>query len=115
MTKWKKSAGQDSIAEGTAPAINADLILEYTVTDYFATTYTTQRLDIDIAAIAECFGLTEEEVLAGINQDTGAPTINGFAIQASTHQGLYTEPKHHQPVCGDTGLTTMAMPGHGMI
>lgn len=32
------------------------------------------------------FGLTEEEVLAGINQDTGAPTINGFAIQASTHQ-----------------------------
>ena len=77
---------QDSIAEALRQQINADLILEYTVTDYFATTYTTQRLDIDIAAIAECFGLTEEEVLAGINQDTGAPTINGFAIQASTHQ-----------------------------
>lgn len=77
---------QDSIAEALRQQINADTILRYTVTDYFATTYTAQRLDIDISAIAACFGLTEEEVLAGINQDDGAPTINGFAIQASTHQ-----------------------------
>ena len=77
---------QDSIAEALRQQINADTILRYTVTDYFATTYTSQRLDIDISAIAACFGLTEEEVLAGINQDDGAPTINGFAIQASTHQ-----------------------------
>ena len=77
---------QDSIAEALRQQINADTILRYTVTDYLATTWTNQQLEIDISAIAACFGLTEEEVLAGINQDTGAPTINGFAIQASTHQ-----------------------------
>lgn len=79
---------QDSINNALMQTINADLILEYTVTDYYASegNWSSSVLEIDLEAIGECFGLTAQEVADGINQADGAPSITGFAIQASTHQ-----------------------------
>lgn len=78
---------QDSISDALMQTINADLILEYTVTDYISSsTWTYTSFEIDLEAIGECFGLSADDVAAGINQADGAPSITGFAIQASTHQ-----------------------------
>lgn len=103
---------QDSINNALMQTINADLILEYTVTDYISSsTWTYTSFEIDLDAIGECFGLTAQEVADGINQADGAPSITGFAIQASTHQDytLYGSTTngtwgHWFDVNGDAGL-----------
>lgn len=77
---------QDSIDSVNRSKIDADLVLTYTLEDYpSASIWTNQMLQIDLAAIGECFGLTADEVQAGINGESGAPEIKGFAIQGSSH------------------------------
>lgn len=76
---------QDSIDSVNRSKIDADLILEYTVEDYPSTSYGGVTCAVEFDKIGECFGLTAEEVLNGINQEDGAPEITGFAIQNSTH------------------------------
>lgn len=72
---------RDSLAQ----IINADLILDYELTDYPITNWFSQPLFLDIDKVAELFGLTEDEVYAGIVGADGAPKIQGFAIQGTTH------------------------------
>lgn len=76
---------QQRIADSLKSVINADLILTYVVEDYPLTGWNNNELFIETDKIAELFGLTEEQVIAGINQEAGAPDITGFAIQGSTH------------------------------
>jgi sulfur carrier protein ThiS len=79
-------AYKDSLDSVNRSRINADLILEYTVQDYpTSSNWTSKNLNIDIDKIAELFGLTEQQVIDGINQEDGAPSITGFAIQNTTH------------------------------
>lgn len=77
---------QDSIKQDQMNRINADLILEYTVEDYPTSQWTNKSLSIDFTKISELFGLTTEEIISGINQESGAPDIKGFAIAGTTHQ-----------------------------
>ena len=76
---------QDSIAEAERNRINADLLLEYTVE---ATTsdvsWEAGMVTVEMDKIAELFGLTEAEVLAGIAGESGAPEIKCFAIDWTT-------------------------------
>jgi len=82
---------QDSIDSVNRSKIDADLVLEYTVEDYpSASIWTNQMLQIDLDAIGDCFGLTAAEVQSGINGESGAPDISGFAIQGSTHADYAT-------------------------
>lgn len=83
---------QDSIKEAQRNTINADLVLEYTVEDYPTPDgiWTSKKLEIDFDAIGECFGLSAQQVIDGINQEDGAPEITGFAIQNSTHADYAT-------------------------
>ena len=77
---------QDSIKQAALNAINADLVLSYTVEDYAsASNWTVKNLSIDLDAIANLFGLTVDELKSGIKQEDGAPEVKGFAILASTH------------------------------
>lgn len=86
-------ARQDSIKEAQKSKINADLILEYTVDIVISSSlYDGTTLEIAMDKIAELFGITEEQLLAGIDGESGAPEIKGFAIQGTTH--------------GDTGTMT---------
>lgn len=79
-------ARQDSINEAQKNSIDADLILEYTVEDVVsASSWTSKTLEIDLDAIAELFGITTDELTAGIAGEDGAPEIKGFAIEATTH------------------------------
>lgn len=78
-------ARQQRIADSLKTVINADLILSYIVEDYPLTGWHNNELKIETDKIAALFGLTEEQVIAGINQEAGAPDIKGFAIQGSTH------------------------------
>ena len=78
-------ARQQRIADSLKTVINADLILSYVVEDYPLTGWHNNELKIETDKIAALFGLTEEQVIAGINQEAGAPDIKGFAIQGSTH------------------------------
>ena len=70
---------QDSIAEAERNRINADLLLEYTIE---ATTsdvsWEAGMVTVEMDKIAELFGLTEAEVLAGIAGESGAPEIKCF-------------------------------------
>lgn len=82
---------QDSIKQAQLNRIDADLVLEYTVEDYpSASNWTNKALDIDLDAIGQVFGLTKQEVKDGINQETGAADIKGFAILASSHADVAT-------------------------
>lgn len=78
-------ARQDSLRKAQLEKIDADLVLEYTVEDYVSSTWTSKELKIDLDKIGELFGLTADQVKAGINQEDGAPDITGFAIQGSDH------------------------------
>lgn len=73
---------QDSIDSVNRSKIDADLVLEYTVEAFPATGWESVQLDIDLDKIGECFGLTADEVAAGILEGSD---IKGFAIQGSTH------------------------------
>lgn len=77
---------QDSILKANLLKINADLVEDYTVQAYPASQWDAKALVIDFTGAAEVFGLTPEEVVAGINQAPGAPAITGFAIQGTTHE-----------------------------
>lgn len=78
---------QDSIDSVNRSRIDADLILKYTIETYATANWggADKDLFIDLDQIGELFGLTADEVLAGINQEDGAPGIKGFAIQSTTH------------------------------
>lgn len=79
-------ARQDSIEEAQKNSINANLILEYSVdVTVSQTLYDGTTLAIDIDQIAEIFGISEEELLAGIAGESGAPEVKGFAIDGTTH------------------------------
>lgn len=80
-------ARQDSIAKAERERINADLKLEYTVEITTSKSlYDGAPVTIEMNKIAELFGISEAEVLAGIAGEAGAPEIKGFAIQGSTHE-----------------------------
>nr|WP_321357651.1 DUF4859 domain-containing protein [uncultured Draconibacterium sp.] len=80
---------QDSIAEAQRNRINADLILEYSMDITISeSSYDGGNLQIELDKIAEAFGITEEELLAGIGGESGAPEIKGFAIDGSTHNDV---------------------------
>lgn len=82
---------QDSIKQAELNRINADLVLEYTVEDYAsASNWINKSLEIDLNAIGQVFGLTAQQVKDGINQESGAPEITGFAILASNHRDVST-------------------------
>lgn len=75
---------QDSIAEANKDKINAHLILEYSVDITISgNLYDGAMLAIELDKIAEEFGITEEELLLGIEGESGAPEIKGFAIENS--------------------------------
>ena len=78
-------ARQDSIREAQKNTINADLVLEYTADiTISATLYDGVSVPIEIHKIAEKFGISEEDLLLGIAEESGAPEIKGFAIEGST-------------------------------
>lgn len=84
-------ARQDSIKKAQKNRIDADLLLQYTVEDYAsASTWTSKNVEIDLDAIGKLFGLTADEVKAGINKEDGAPEITGFAIKNSDHADYST-------------------------
>lgn len=77
---------QDSIEEAQRNQINADLILEYTADITLSTVaYDGTQVTVETDKIAELFGISEEDLLAGIALESGAPEITGFAIEGSTH------------------------------
>ncbi len=79
-------ARQDSIELAQLNAIDADLVLDYSINITTSSTlYDGGELEIDLAAIAELFGISEEDLLLGIAGESGAPEIKGFAIEGSTH------------------------------
>lgn len=79
-------ARQDSIQEAQKNQINANLILEYTLDITISETlYEGGTVAVDMAKIAELFGLSTDEVLAGIAGESGAPDVKGFAIEGTTH------------------------------
>ncbi|MBM6781927.1 DUF4859 domain-containing protein [Bacteroides mediterraneensis] len=79
-------ARQDSIEEAQRNQINADLILEYTADITLSTVaYDGAQVTVETDKIAELFGISEEDLLAGIALESGAPEITGFAIEGSTH------------------------------
>lgn len=77
---------QDSIEEAQRNKINADLILEYTADiTLSAVAYDGAQVPVETNKIAELFGISEEDLLAGIALEDGAPEIIGFAIEGTTH------------------------------
>lgn len=79
-------ARQDSIEKAQKEYINADLILDYSIDILVSgSLYDGGPLAIEIDKIAELFGISEAELLAGIAGEGGAPEIKGFAIDSTTH------------------------------
>lgn len=79
-------ARQDSIKQAQKNQINANLILQYSVDITISQTlYEGTTLAIDLDKIANLFGISKEELLAGIAGETDAPEIKGFAIEGTTH------------------------------
>lgn len=77
---------QDSIDSVRRNQINADLILEYKVDITISqTSYDGVKLPIETNKIAELFGISVEELNAGIAGKSGAPEVKGFAIEGTTH------------------------------
>lgn len=91
-------ARQDSIQEAQMNQIDADLVLEYTV-EMTASSVSSSAiaLTIDTDTIAELFGITEEELLAGIADESGSPDITKFAIEGSTHTDNMTASNTNGP------------------
>ena len=83
---------QDSIAEVMRNTINADLVLTYDCEFYVSeSSYDGTTVTVDIDQIAQLFGLTHEQVIAGIAEEEGAPEILGLAIEGSTHADNMTK------------------------
>lgn len=79
-------ARQDSILKAQKEQINADLILEYAVSfTVSATGYDGATLAIETDKIAELFGISAADMLKGIEGESGAPEVKGFAIEGTTH------------------------------
>lgn len=85
---------QDSIKQAQMNTINADLVLEYDMDVIIsATSYPAGNLYIDMDAIAECFGITVDQLRRGIMNMRSeyfgtwenAADITGFCILGSTH------------------------------
>jgi hypothetical protein len=67
-------------------ALSVDFQFNYEVNiTISATSYDGTLLKIETDKIAEKFGITEAELLAGIAAEAGAPEVKGFAIEGSTH------------------------------
>lgn len=82
-------ARQDSIKEAQKNKINANLILEYSVDIIISeSSYDGAKLQIETDKIAELFGITVEQLLAGIAGESGAPEIKGFAIDWTTRNDV---------------------------
>ncbi|MDX8338982.1 DUF4859 domain-containing protein [Draconibacterium sp. IB214405] len=91
-------ARQDSIAEAQKNSINADLILEYSMDmTISASLYDGGDLEIELDKIAAEFGITEEELLAGIGGESGAPEVKGFAIAGTTHADIASASNTNAP------------------
>lgn len=83
---------QDSIAEVMRNTINADLVLTYDCEFYVSeSSYDGTTVTVDIDQIAQLFGLTHEQVIAGIAEEEGAPEILGLAIEGTTHADNMTK------------------------
>ena len=83
---------QDSIAEVLRNTINADLVLTYDCEFYISeSSYDGTTVNVEIDKIAELFGLTHEQVIAGIAEEEGAPEILGLAIEGTTHADNMTK------------------------
>lgn len=77
---------QDSIKEAQLTGIKADLILKYDISiKMSATLYDGGAIDVDLNSIANLFGISTEDLLAGIDGESGAPEIKAFAIEGTTH------------------------------
>lgn len=82
----KEMARQDSIKEAQKNNINANLVLEYSLDiNISKTLYDGASLEIDLDKIAKLFGITKEQLLKGIAEESGAPEVKGFAIEGTTH------------------------------
>lgn len=78
--------------------IDADLLLDYTLSfKISATLYDGAPVEIDVNAIAELFGISSEQLLAGIAGEDGAPEIKGFGIAGSTHIDIATASNTNAP------------------
>jgi len=89
---------QDSILNAQKYHINADLILDYSVEITTSSTlYDGTTLEIDLDKIATLFGITKEELLAGIAGETGAPEIKGFAIEGTNNTDVGTATNTNAP------------------
>lgn len=83
---------QDSIAEVMRNTINADLVLTYDCEFYISeSSYDGTTVTVDIDQIAQLFGLSHEQVIAGIAEEEGAPEILGLAIEGTTHADNMTK------------------------
>jgi hypothetical protein len=80
-------ARQDSVAEAQKNYINANLKLEYTVEiNTSKSLYDGAPVTVEVDKIAQLFGISKADLLAGIAGESGAPEIKGFVIQGSTHE-----------------------------
>lgn len=91
-------ARQDSIAKAEKERINANLVLNYTVDiNIGKTAYDGAMLAIETDKIAELFGITKEQLLAGIAGEAGAPEVKGFAIEWTTRADVGSATNTNSP------------------
>jgi hypothetical protein len=89
---------QDSLKEAAKNTINADLVLKYSVEITISqSAYDGTTLTIETDKIAELFGISEAELLAGIAGESGAPEVIGFAIAGSTHADVGSSSNTNAP------------------
>ncbi len=89
---------QDSIAKAEKERINANLVLSYTVDITISkTSYDGTMLAIETDKIATLFGISVEQLLAGIKGEAGAPEVKGFAIQGTTHADVGSASNTNSP------------------
>lgn len=88
----------DSIRQAQLTRVNAHLILQYTANITISkTSYEGALVAISMDSIAATFGITVEELAAGILGESGAPEIKGFAIQGSTRDDVGTATNTNSP------------------
>lgn len=93
-----EKARQDSIKEAQLTGVNANLILKYTANITISqASYDGASVAIGMDSIATTFGITKEQLTAGIAGEAGAPEIKGFAIQGSTHEDIGTATNTNSP------------------
>lgn len=91
-------ARQDSIREAQLTGVNAHLALKYTANITISkSSYDGAQVAISMDSIAQVFGITVEQLAAGIAGEPGAPEIKGFAIQGSTHEDVGTATNTNSP------------------